>query len=121
MAVTGILSYALEIPDITVGVKFYTDAGLEASVVGNTAYLRCPGQGRISVILFGGAPAKRLHHMTLRATGIDKIASAMPTNGGSLAKAPKGFEESGLWITDPHGMLIHLKDDVPDDPADDDD
>ena len=116
MAVIGILSYTLEVPDIAVGIKFYTDAGLEASAVGNTAYLRCPGQRRDSVVLLGGAPAKRLHHISLSATGIDGIARAVPANGGGAARAPQGFDESGLWITDPHGMLIHLKDDVPGDP-----
>ena len=109
MPVLGLLSYTLEVPDLDVGVRFYSDAGLVAAVDGEVAQLRCEGQDRDSVILLGGAPAKRLHHVALRADRLDEIAERVPTHGGRLVAAPQGFAESGLWVEDPNGMLLHLQ------------
>ena len=110
MSVLGVLSFALELPDLAAGVKFYTDAGLVASVEGDTARLRCEGQGRDSIVLLGGHPRKRLHHIALRADGLDAIAATVPGHGGRVVAAPAMFEGEGLWVEDPHGMLIHLVD-----------
>ena len=108
MAVLGALSMTLEVPDVMPGVRFYTDAGLVADVEGEVARIRCEGQDRDSIVLLGGYPRKRLHHISLRAESLDAIAAAVPACGGKLVSAPKGFEDNGLWIEDPHGMLIHL-------------
>ncbi len=108
MAVTGPLSFALEVPDIATGVKFYTDAGLLADVDGNTARFRCPGQDRDSIVLLGGAPKKRLHHIALRIDSVDGMGDDVVRAGGRVAAAPAGFSDAGLWVEDGHGMLIHL-------------
>jgi catechol 2,3-dioxygenase-like lactoylglutathione lyase family enzyme len=110
MPVRGALSLTLEVPSLDEGIRFYTDAGLEAASDGKVARLRCKGQDRDSVILIGGAKAKRLHHFALRADGLDEIAAATPRFGGEVVAAPDGFEDNGLWVRDPHGMLIHLID-----------
>lgn len=116
MPVLGLLSYALEIPRLDEGVRFYTDAGLTAHIDGRVAHLRCAGQERASVVLIETGCNKRLHHIRLRADGLDAIARAVPEFGGAVVEAPEGFERDGLWVTDPHGMLFHLVD-VPADPA----
>ena len=108
MAVTGVLSFALEVPDVAIGVAFYTDAGLIADVEGNTARLRCAGQDRDSIVLLGKAPAKRLHHIALRVDSLDGMADDVVRAGGTVVVAPAAFADAGLWVTDPHGMLIHL-------------
>lgn len=108
MAVLGALSVTLEVPDIEPGIKFYTDAGLVAAVEGDVARLRCAGQDRDSIVLLGGAPRKRLHHISLRADDLDGMAGRVQASGGAVVAAPDGFEDNGLWIKDPHGMLIHL-------------
>jgi catechol 2,3-dioxygenase len=108
MPVRGLLSYTLEVPDIEVGVRFYTDAGLVAKIDADIARLRCHGQNRDAVILLGNRPAKRLHHVSLRADGLDEIARAVAEQKGTVVAAPKGFSVEGLWITDPQGMLFHL-------------
>ena len=108
MAVLGALSFTLEVPEIDTGVQFYTDAGLVAAVEGGVARLRCEGQDRDSIVLMGGYPRKRLHHISLRADDLDGIAAAVPAHGGTVVAAPEGFEDNGLWVEDPHGMLIHL-------------
>ena len=110
MPVLGPLSVTLEVPDIAPGVKFYTDAGMIATVENDVARLRCEPQDRDSIVLIGGAPRKRLHHISLRADGLDAIAALVPPQGGAVIEAPEGFEEAGLWIRDPHGMVIHLSD-----------
>ena len=109
MAVLGALSITLEVPSLDAGVRFYSDAGLVADVEGNVARLRCPGQDRASIILLGDAARKRLHHITLRADGFDEITPKVAEHGGEIIDAPACFEDNGLWIRDPHGMLIHLQ------------
>ena len=44
MAVLGMMSYTLEVPSIEEGVRFYTEAGLSASIEGEVAQLNCSGQ-----------------------------------------------------------------------------
>jgi catechol 2,3-dioxygenase-like lactoylglutathione lyase family enzyme len=109
MAVLGILSFTLEVPDLAPGVRFYSDAGLLVSSDGKLARCRCPGQERECIVLLGGFPRKRLHHLTLRADDLSGVAIRVPACGGRIAQAPRGFEEEGLWVVDPHGMLIHLR------------
>jgi catechol 2,3-dioxygenase-like lactoylglutathione lyase family enzyme/predicted enzyme related to lactoylglutathione lyase len=108
MAVLGALSFTLEVPDIKPGVKFYADAGLIASVEGQIAQFHCVGQDRNSITLLGGAPTKRLHHISLRADRLDEMAVAVPKAGGKIVSPPDGFDSVGLWVVDPHGMRIHL-------------
>ena len=108
MAVLGALSFTLEVPDVDAGVRFYTDAGLVADVEGDVARLRCEGQDRDSIVLLGGRPRKRLHHISLRADDLDGIAAGVGDHGGRVVGAPEGFADNGLWVEDPHGMLIHL-------------
>ena len=108
MAVLGPLSVTLEVPDLDVGVQFYTDAGMVADVRDGVARLRCAGQDRDSIILLGGHARKRLHHLALRADGLDVIAAAVPGARCKVVEAPEGFEANGLWVEDTHGMLFHL-------------
>ena len=110
MPVLSALSVTLEVPDLQPGLKFYTDAGMEAASDGSTARLRCPAQDRDSIFLIGGAEKKRLHHIALRADGLDEIAASVPGAGGKVVSAPGGFQDNGLWVENPHGMLIHLQD-----------
>jgi catechol 2,3-dioxygenase len=110
MAVAAALSVTLEVPDLRPGVRFYTDAGLIADVDGEVARFRCVGQDRDSVVLRSGAPRKRLHHVTLRADDLDGIARRVLECGGKVLDTPAGFDNEGLWVEDPHGMLIHLLD-----------
>ncbi|MEA1672823.1 VOC family protein [Nitrospirillum sp. BR 11163] len=116
MAVLGMLSVALEVPDLDVGVRFYRDAGLVADVRGDLVNLHCPGQDRPSIVLVPGKPRKRLHHISLRAENLGSIAVAVETHGGRVVPAPAGFEDIGLWVEDPHGMLIQLVEQPPDMP-----
>lgn len=108
MAVLNALSLTLEVPDLEPGTKFYTDAGLVASVEGDVVRFRCQGQDRDSIVLLGGYSAKRLHHIALRADDLNAIAGRVPQAGGTVVEPPEGFVDNGLWVRDPHDMLIHL-------------
>ena len=108
MSVLGALSFTLEVPELEPAVRFYTDAGLIADVQGDVARLRCPDQERPSIVLIGGAPRKRLHHIALRAENLDSIAAAVEPHGGRVVMAPSGIKDDSLWVEDPHGMLIRL-------------
>ncbi len=108
MAVLSAISITLEVPELAAGIKFYTDAGLAATQHDETALLHCRGQERAAIELIGAAARKRLHHITLRADGLDEIAAKTPAAGGTIVSAPRGGADEGLWIEDPHGMLIHL-------------
>ncbi|MGC4028374.1 MAG: VOC family protein [Steroidobacteraceae bacterium] len=116
MAVLNVLSVTLEVPDVGPGVEFYDAAGLAAKVDGQRALLSCPGQDHASIVLRGGAARKRLHHITLRADGLDAIAAAVPALGGEQVRAPEGFDGTGLWVRDTNGMLVQLVDCPPDPP-----
>ena len=76
MAVRALLHYALEVPDQTVGEKFYRSFGLvdEAGRDG-AVRLRPAPLKRESVLLYGG-PRKRLHHLAFGAPGDDYQATA---------------------------------------------
>ncbi len=108
MPVLGAHSVTLEVPSLSEGVQFYTDAGFECASDGAVARMRCPGRTRDVIVLIGGASRKRLHHIALRADGLDEIAARTPAAGGTVVEAPEHFEADGLWVRDPHGMLIHL-------------
>ena len=110
MAVLSAYSLTLEVPDIAQGVAFYSEAGLIPSVEGNIATLRCEGQDHESVVLLGGFAHKRLHHIALRADRLGDMARDVVAANGKVVAAPAGFGDDGLWVTDPHGMLIRLID-----------
>jgi catechol 2,3-dioxygenase-like lactoylglutathione lyase family enzyme len=109
MAVLGVLSVTLEVPDLAAGISFYEAAGLIARHNPGKAHFRCAGQDRDSLVLVGGAKAKRLHHITLRADDLGGIAARVEAGGGRIVALPSA-SNAALWVADPHGMLIELVD-----------
>ncbi|HEY4970255.1 MAG TPA: VOC family protein [Steroidobacteraceae bacterium] len=115
MAVLGPHGVTLEVPDITSGVEYYTEAGLDSSVAGNVARFRCSGGQAECITLLGGAARKRIHHLTLRADPalFDNVRHQVSAHGGRLMNPPAGFTDDGIWLEDPHGLRIHLIDAPP--------
>jgi hypothetical protein len=67
MAVRALLHYALDIPDLSVGGRFYRNFGLaDKSTRDETVQLRPTQLPRESVLLYPG-PKKRLHHLAFGA------------------------------------------------------
>lgn len=110
MAVLGVAGFALEVPDLEPGIKFYTGAGLEAVVGDGRAALSCLNGQTPCITLVQGSTRMRLHHVTLRADGLDEIAQRVVEHGGAVVDAPPGFDAQGLWVRDPHNVLFHLAD-----------
>lgn len=111
MAVLEAYRVALEVPDLAPGIAFYEDAGFDVTTQGARALVRCKGANHASLILIGGAPRKRLHHIALRAdpAQFDAVRAAVSGLGGAVVEAPDGFDD-GLWVIDPHGVLVGLID-----------
>jgi catechol 2,3-dioxygenase-like lactoylglutathione lyase family enzyme len=116
VAVLGVLSVALEVPEVEAGIRFYSDAGLVGTSDGTVARFRCETEKRDSIVLLGGTAAKRLHHIQLRADCLDETVRRVRARGGDTVSAPPGFEDEDAWIRDPHGMLIHLSESESDSP-----
>ena len=87
MAVRTFLHYALEVPDQTVGQRFYEDFGLmDGTGSSDAVRLRPEGHGRDAVLLYGG-PRKHLHHLCYGAPG--EGARSIPRGG--RRRAASGF------------------------------
>src|SRR5438046_978630 len=111
MAVKALLHYALEIPDQTVGEKFYTGFGLVDEPGRDGAVrLRPALLTRETVLLYGG-PKKRLHHVAFGAPGAEFEATreSLRRAGVSQVDTPRGATEGGLWVRDPAGNLVNVR------------
>jgi len=121
MAVRSFLHYALEVPDQTVGQKYYQDFGLvDASGNGQVVRLRPERQTRAVLHLYAG-PRKHLHHLCYGATGEDfaGVRRALAAAGVKELDAPRGAPEGGLWVRDPDGNLVNVREEAaPESPVD---
>ncbi|MBF0280070.1 MAG: VOC family protein [SAR324 cluster bacterium] len=110
MAVHSLRHYALNVPDLDEGMKFYTEFGLQARKTNGQIYLRCKGRETDQVILCQG-PGKSLNHVAFGADAdeIDAIRQRLAGSQGSLAEAPEGFSTEGLWLRDPCNALLHVQ------------
>lgn len=120
MSVKGLLSVAIDVPEIDVGVAFYRQAGMIVTVEGRLAEVGCVGRRQPSIILRGGADRKRLHHVTLKADQRDfpALREKITKHGGTMIDPLADFDAVGLWLRDPHGMVIQLRDEPDEQPLD---
>jgi catechol 2,3-dioxygenase-like lactoylglutathione lyase family enzyme len=115
MAVRTFLHYALDVPDQTVGQRFYEDFGLVDGTGGSDAVrLRPERLGRDAVLLYGGA-RKRLHHLCYGAPGEDyaRVRESLRRAGVPETDPPRGAPEGGIWIRDPDGNAVNVRDETP--------
>ena len=111
MAVRALLHYALEVPDQSVGEKFYTNFGLVgASSRDDALPLRPAPLRRESVLLYPG-PKKRLHHLAFGAPGdeFDATVEGVRRAGVKEVGPPKGARDGGVWIRDPDGNAVNIR------------
>jgi catechol 2,3-dioxygenase-like lactoylglutathione lyase family enzyme len=121
MAVRALLHYALEVPDQTVGEKFYRSFGLvDETARDGAVHLRPAPLGRESVLLYGG-PKKRLHHLAFGAPGdaFEATRETILRAGVREVDPPRGAPEGGLWLRDPDGNLVTVRDEGPEAPPPD--
>ena len=121
MAVRALLHYALEVPDQTVGEKFYRGFGLVDKPGGDNAVrLRPAPLTRETVLLYPG-PRKRLHHLAFGAPGgeFDAMKESIRRAGVPMTDPPRGAPEDGLWIRDPDGNALNIRNEGPELPPPD--
>jgi hypothetical protein len=112
MAVRALLHYALEIPELSVGERFYRNFGLADKSTRDEAVHLCPPQlPRESVLLHPG-PKKRLHHLAFGAPRDDyaQVQEAIQRAGIREVDPPVGGLDGGMWIRDPDGNLLNIRD-----------
>lgn len=110
MSVLGLLSISLEVPELEAGVRFYTEAGLEAAVSAGQARFRCPGQEHDCITLLATGARKRLHHVAMRVEDPIGTAERAALAGGERVPAPDRHDNASIWVRDPHGLLFRLAD-----------
>lgn len=110
MSVIGAHSICLEVPDLEIARKFYTDAGLVARELPDRLEFTCASQSEPSIITLQGQGTKRLHHIALQADLADRggLQKNIENAGGQVQGAPQGFPDGDIWVVDPHGMSIRL-------------
>jgi catechol 2,3-dioxygenase-like lactoylglutathione lyase family enzyme len=111
MAVRALLYYALEVPDQTVGERFYQAFGLAPKPARDDAvHLRAAPLAHESVLLYPG-PRKRLHHIAFGAPGDEFAATrdALRRAGVTEVDPPRGALEGGLWVRDPDGNTLNIR------------
>src|ERR1700730_6970928 len=115
MPVRSLLHYALEVRDQAVGQRYYRDFGLsDDSGRGPAVRLRPARQSRESVLLYEG-PRKRLHHLCFGAIGEDFVRTRDAIRQGGVAEVdpPKDAPGGGLWLRDPDGNLLNVREEAP--------
>ncbi len=115
MPVRSLLHYALEVPDQSVGQRYYRDFGLaDESGRGAAVRLRAGRQPRESVLLYEG-PRKRLHHLCFGATGEDFARTRESVRRAGVAEVdpPKDAPGGGLWLRDADGNLVNVREEAP--------
>ncbi len=115
MPVKSLLHYALEVPDQSVGQRFYQDFGLvDATGRHDAVHLRPGPLERSQVLLYGGTK-KRLHHLAFAAPGAEYTAvrSRLASLGVREVDPPRAGLDAGFWIRDPDGNAINVRDEAP--------
>jgi catechol 2,3-dioxygenase-like lactoylglutathione lyase family enzyme len=102
--------FALSVPDLDAGRRFYETFGLESLVRGNRLALCCAGRDQDQILLTEG-PKRRIHHLSFGTTAPGLAAAKARLQAGDipLLDAPGEGAPDGLWFRDPDGMLVNLQ------------
>ncbi len=110
MAVESLLSYALTVPELETGRRFYTAFGLLAEERGNALVFRCDGRDQDQVLLVEGR-RKHLHHLGFGTTtsGLAAIRARMREHGIPEIDSPRPAFNEGLWLRDPDSHPVCVR------------
>jgi catechol 2,3-dioxygenase-like lactoylglutathione lyase family enzyme len=102
--------FALSVPDIDVGRRFYETFGLESAARGNRLALRCAGRDQDQILLSEG-PKRRLHYVSFgtSVSGLAEAKTKLEAGGVRLLDPPGEGAPGGLWFRDPDGTLVNLQ------------
>src|SRR5579864_1550824 len=104
MSVQSLLSYALTVPDLAPGQRFYTAFGLVSEERDNSLTFRCEGRDQEQVNLVEGK-RKQLNHLRFgtNSAGMKSIRARMAARQVAEIDAPNRTFGEGLWLRDPDG------------------
>ncbi|MBV9440235.1 MAG: VOC family protein [Candidatus Eremiobacteraeota bacterium] len=110
MSVHSLASYALRVPDLEAGRRFYETLGLVSNERDGILGFRCSGLDDDQVRLVEGA-RKRLDHLRFGAdeTGLGAIRARMRAAGVEEADPPHDALGDGLWLRDPDGNAVNVR------------
>jgi catechol 2,3-dioxygenase-like lactoylglutathione lyase family enzyme len=111
MAVRALLHYALEVPDQSIGEKFYRHFGLvDVPSWSDVVRLRPARLEREAVLLYPG-PRKRLHHLAFGAPGdeMQAVTASLARAGVRQMDPPPGAPDGGIWVRDPDGHAVNIR------------
>ena len=114
MAVQSLLSYALTVPDLKAGHRFYATFGLLPDEREDALCFRCAGRDQDQVFLVEGKK-KRLNHLRFGsdAPGLQVIRRRMQEAGLAEIDAPHNVFGGGLWVKDPDGHPVNIRAEAP--------
>ena len=110
MAVHSLLGYALRVPDVPAGKRFYEDFGLVARDYSDRLGFRTADGDAEPVTLIEGS-GRRLHHVTLGVAASDAKAlqQRIEAKGLKLADPPRSEGNAVFAVRDADGNLVVLK------------
>ncbi len=110
MAVNAFLSYALTVPDLEAGRRFYTTFGLLARERDNALAFQCRGRERDQVHLAEGK-RKRLNHLRFGSDkgGLEDVRARMARQRVAESAETHDAFGGGLWLRDPDGNAINVR------------
>jgi catechol 2,3-dioxygenase-like lactoylglutathione lyase family enzyme len=102
--------FALSVPDVETGRRFYETFGLDAQARGNRLVLRCAGRDQDQLVLSEGR-GRRIHYVSFgaMADGLLSAKRKLEHGGVRLLDPPGDGMPSGIWFRDPDGMLVNLQ------------
>jgi catechol 2,3-dioxygenase-like lactoylglutathione lyase family enzyme len=102
--------FALSVPDLEAGRRFYETFGLEAAARGNRLALRCAGRNQDQILLTEGAK-RRTHYLSFgtTASGLGRAKTKLEASGTRLLDPPGEDAPSGIWFHDPDATLVNLQ------------
>lgn len=102
--------FALAVPDVEAGKRFYQAFGLSAESRGDRLALRCAGRDQDQILLSEGSK-RRLHHLSFGTTaaGLAEAKTGLAAAGIRLLDPPGQGLPEGLWFHDPDGTLVNLQ------------
>ena len=113
MSVQSLLSFALTVPEIEAGRRFYTTFGLAPVERGNALAFRCDGRDQDQVLLVEGRK-KRLNHLRFGSdeAGLGAIRSRAAAGGLREIDAPHNDFGGGMWLRDPDGNALNVREEA---------
>jgi catechol 2,3-dioxygenase-like lactoylglutathione lyase family enzyme len=102
--------FALSVPDLEAGRRYYDTFGLEAAIRGNRLALRCVGRDQDQIVLTEGRK-RRTDYLSFGTdeAGLAEAKAKLEAGGLPLLDPPGEGAPDGLWFRDPDGMLVNLQ------------